>query len=229
MRIAILGTGRIGAALGARFSAGGHEVWMGSRDPERGRLRAEELYAAGGGGHAEVAAGADAVVLAVPWSAARATLFALGDLDDTIVIDVTNPVKERHADGRGTHLDWSGAEQLQAIAPRARVVKAFNTLSSEILREPPGFEEAPTIFLAGDDRAAVEVVAGLAAELGYEAVDAGAVSASRYLEPLAGLMMRLDRLAGGGTEHALRLLRRERPRPAAGRDGRAEVGATSGN
>lgn len=213
MRIAVLGTGRMGAALGERLAAVGHEVHMGSRDPERGRARAAELGAASGGGYRDVVETAEVAVLAVPWSAARETLLVLGDLDGTIVVDVTNPFGDRGVGG-------SGAEELQALVPDARVVKAFNTLSSVLLRKPPRFAEtAPTIFVAGDDRAAAEVVSGLIAALGYEPVDVGPLSSSGYLEPLAGLMITLDRLAGGRTEHALKLLRRARAaRPAVRED-----------
>lgn len=204
MRIAIVGTGRMGIGLGARLVEAGHEVWMGSRDPDRGRARASEIGAAGGGSYRDVVTGADAAILAVPWTAARETLRGLGDLDGVILVDVTNPFHAMTS-------DWSGGEELQAVLPGAHVVKAFNTLSSAILRKPPDFDGVPpSIFVAGDDAGAVEAVSGLVACLGYEPVDAGALSSSRYLEPLAGLMTTLDRVAGGRAEHALKLLRRRR-------------------
>jgi 8-hydroxy-5-deazaflavin:NADPH oxidoreductase len=212
VRIAVIGTGRMGAALAARLAAAGHEVRMGSRDPARGRVRAAEVGAAWGGDYRDVLSVADLVILAVPWEAAQGTLLALDDLDGTIVIDVTNPFPEASSDGRRMPSDRSGAEQLQAVVPRARLVKAFNAISSVILRKPPGFADAtPTIFVAGDDSAAKGAVASLIACLGYEPVDAGGLSSARYLESLAGLMRTLDDLAGVRTEHALKLLRRERP------------------
>ena len=211
MRIAVIGTGRMGAVLGARLAAAGHEVRMGSRDPARGRARAAEVGAASGGGYRDVLPGAEVAILAVPWGAAHATLLALDDLDGTVLVDVTNPFPDTSSDGARTPSDRSGAEQLQAVVPRARLVKAFNTLSSALLRKPPDFAgTVPTIFVAGDDEAAKDAVAGLVTGLGYEPVDAGALSSARYLESLAGLMITLDRLAEGRTEHALELLRRRR-------------------
>ncbi|MGE5274630.1 MAG: NADPH-dependent F420 reductase [Verrucomicrobiota bacterium] len=223
MRIAVIGTGRMGAVLGARLAGAGHEVRMGSRAPDRGRARATEVGAARGGGYRDVLPGADVAILAVPWAAARETLLAFGDLDRTILVDVTNPFPETSSGGSGKRSDSSGAEQLQAAAPRARLVKAFNTLSSALLRKPPDFAgTAPTIFVAGDDGAAKDAVAGLVACLGYEPVDAGALSSARYLESLAGLMITLDRLADGRTEHALELLRRPRAVTQLRSAGRAE-------
>jgi 8-hydroxy-5-deazaflavin:NADPH oxidoreductase len=212
VRIAVIGTGRMGAALATRLAVAGHEVRMGSRDPGRGRVRAAEVGAAWGGGYRDVLPGAEFAILAVPSQAARETLLALDDLDQTILVDVTNPFPEASSNGRRPPSDRSGAEQLQAVVSRARLVKAFNTLSAAILRKPPGFAgTAPTIFVAGDDCAAKDAVADLVFCLGYEPVDAGGLSSARYLESLAGLMRTLDDLADRRTQHALKLLKRERP------------------
>ncbi len=210
-RIAIIGTGKMGTALGRRFAAAGHEVRIGSRDPERGRLRAAETGAAYGGSYRTAAANADVVVLAVPFRAAFESLAALSDLGGVVIVDVTNPFGA--GDGR-----WAGiscGEMIQAFVPEGRVVKAWNHLYSAVVRRSADFDGlAATVFLAGNDADAKELVAALARSIGYDPADAGDISSARYLEPLAELMSRLDRLSGGDQVHALKLLRRERPRRA---------------
>jgi NADPH-dependent F420 reductase len=211
MRIAIIGTGRMGTALARRISAAGHDVRVGSRDPERGRRKAAETRANFGGSYDEAADGAEAVILAVPWSALFETLRLLGDLDGVILVDVTNPFTEGGSTEQYELPGSSGAEALQAMVPRARVVKAWNHLYSGIVRSSPDFGgTAATVFIAGDDAKAKEVVAELARDMGYDPADAGPLSSARYLERLAGLMRTLDRVSGGGVQHALKLLRRDR-------------------
>ncbi len=211
MRVAVIGTGRMGTALGAQMAAAGHDVRVGSRDPERGRGIADEIGASFGGSYLDAAAEAEAIVLAVPWSAAPDALAQIGGrLDGAILIDVTNPAVK----GDVPRPERSGAEEIEAHARGAHVVKAWNTLYSEVVRRAPGFDGTPaTVFVAGDDAEAKESVVGLVRDLGYEAADAGPLSSARYLEPLAGLMTSLDRLSRGRVEHGLRLLRR--PAPAA--------------
>ncbi len=209
MRIAVIGTGKMGTALGAGLAAAGHEVRVGSRDPDRGRDTAAAIGASSGGTYLDVAAGAEAILLAVPWAAAPDALDQIGGrLDGAILIDVTNPSVK----GDGPRLVDSGAEEIAAYAPGARVVKAWNTLYSEVIRRGADFDGNPaTVFVAGDDPEAKEAVCELVRDLGYEAADAGPLSSSRYLEPLASLMTALDRLTRGRVEHGLKVLRRIAP------------------
>jgi 8-hydroxy-5-deazaflavin:NADPH oxidoreductase len=213
MRIAVVGTGRMGLALGRRLAAAGHDVRLGSRDPERGREKAAAIGAAFGGGCASAALGADAVLLAVPWQAVPQTLALLGDLRDAILIDVTNPFREGTSAEQDVFPGSSGAEQIQALLPGVPVVKAFNHVYSGVLRSSPLFDgERATVFVAGDDPAARDAVCGLVRDLGYEPASAGPLASARYLEPLAALMTALDRGSGGTSVHALKLLTRERGR-----------------
>ena len=197
MRIAILGTGRVGTALGTGWANAGHSVVYGSRRPE------SESEAT----HSAAAAGADVVVLAVPYDAAVdtvATVAAAGDLDGgKVVVDATNPV------GRPIPPPHrSGAEQVAAAAPGARVVKAFNTMGFEFMADPVVDARAALLLLAGDDAAAKETVTGLARDLDFDPVDAGDLAAARMLENLAELWVHLAMRAGQGRGVAFSLLRR---------------------
>jgi 8-hydroxy-5-deazaflavin:NADPH oxidoreductase len=215
----------MGSALARRLAAAGHEVRVGSRDRERGREKAAQAAAAFGGTCRAAAANADVVVLAVPWDATLDTLRLLGDLDGAVLVDVTNPFDEVATGDRDAGRS-SGAERIQAFVPRTRVVKAWNHVYSAVIRRGHTFDgAAPTVFVAGDDPDAKELVGRLVRDTGFEPADAGPLISARYLEPLAGLMTTLDRLGGGAFFHALKLLRRERETartPAsAGRVGRA--------
>jgi predicted dinucleotide-binding enzyme len=213
VRIAVIGTGKMGLALGTALARAGHDVRVGSRDRGRGAARAAEIGATFGGRAAEAADGVEAVLLAVPWWAAEETLSALGDLHGVILIDPTNPF-EKGSSEHQRELSYSSiAEQLHAHVPTARVVKAWNHVYFEIVRRGPDFGGTPaTIFVAGDDAEAKGAVMELVRDCGYAPADAGPLRSARYLERLAALMTALDRVAGGRTEHALALL--ERPRRA---------------
>jgi predicted dinucleotide-binding enzyme len=206
--VAVIGTGRMGSALAAQLAAVGHDVRIGSRDGNRGRRKAAESGASFGGTYRAAVAGAEVVILAVPWDAVPDALARIGDLGDSVLVDVTNPFRSRES---------SGAEEIQQLVPGVAVVKAWNHIYSAVIRRSPDFEGvAATVFVAGDDARAKQLVASLVTDLGFDAVDAGPLASARYLEPLAALMTTLDRMAGGEFHHGLRLLRRtRRARPRA--------------
>jgi len=193
MKIAVIGRGSVGGTLGRRWAGGGHAVTYGVRRP-----RAADEKAV-----ADAARGAEVVLLAVPWGAAREALQACGDLAGKVLLDCTNPLQPDLA-GLEVGLDTSAGERVAGWAPGARVVKIFNSTGANIMADPRG----ATMFLAGDDAAAKEQAAALAAELGFEPVDAGPLSAARVLEPLALLWISLAYRQGLGREIALVLQRR---------------------
>jgi len=210
VRIAVIGTGRMGTALARQFAAAGHEVRVGSRDPARGAEKAQAVGADFGGTYFTAAANVDVLVLAVPFHAVLHSLAQVGDVAGVVLIDPTNPLWDENAEP-----DRSCAEQIQAFVPEARVVKAWNHLYSAVVRRSAEFDGvAATLFIAGDDPEAKELVERLATDIGYDPVDAGPITSARYLEPLAALMTTLDRQAGGEYLHALKLLRRQRRRTA---------------
>src|SRR5258707_7420556 len=192
MRLAILGTGSVGGTLGRRWSALGHEVCFGSRDPQSARVRAL-LQAVGSTARAaglrEAVADAEVVVLATPADAHEAVLRAAGGLEGRIVIDATNPLKPGLA-GLAVGPDSSGAEALARLARGARVYKALNQTGWEIMADPVFPGGRAVMFVAGDEPEGKAIVLGLVAALGFEAVDAGGLAAARWLEPLALLWIR---------------------------------------
>ena len=209
MRIAMIGTGNVGAALGQRFATE-HEVVYGNRDPSSRGVR--ELLGrtpgrASAATLAQAAERADVVVLATPWKAAREALQAAGDLTGKVLVDCINPLKP-NLEGLSIGTTTSAAEQVAEWARGARVVKAFNTTGSGNMLDPRFGAQRATMFVCGDDEAAKATVMGLAETIGFEPVDAGALSSARYLEPLAALWINLAYAQGLGVDIAFRLLRR---------------------
>jgi predicted dinucleotide-binding enzyme len=201
MRIAIVGAGRVGSTLGRRLGAAGHHVLYGVRAPDDPKYNGLEVETV-----EEAADSAEVIVLAVPWRAARDAVEALGDVGDRIVVDVTNPFTEDRDHIR--HPELSGTEQIRGWLRGGRLVKAFNTTGSGNLGNPHYPHGAPVMFAAGEDPEAKKLVLSLAAELGFEAVDAGGMIATRDLEHLATLWVRLAYGLGHGPDIAFALLKR---------------------
>ncbi len=201
MRIAVIGAGRVGSALGMRWSAVGHDVLFGVRDPDDPKYRGLEVESI-----TEAVEGADIVVLAVPWRAIEDVSADLGELDDHIVVDATNPLTpdRRHV----LHPSTSGAEEVAALLKSGRVVKAFNSTGSGNLADTLYPNGTPVMLIAGDDVEAKRTVLALAADIGFDAIDAGPLSVARDLEHMATLWIRLSQGAGLGPDIAFGLLRR---------------------
>lgn len=198
MKIAIIGKGNVGGALGAGWRRAGHQVIYGVRQPGD---HPDELLVD------EAAASADAVVLATPWSAVASVLETCGDLSGKILVDCTNPIRSDF-EGLTLGVDDSGGETVARLAPRAKVVKAFNTVGFNIM-EQPAFQRGPAAMLvAGDDADAKQVVMNLAEDLGFEAADAGPLTQSRGLEAMAWLWIAMAMKYGYGRDFAFGLLKR---------------------
>jgi len=191
--IAILGQGNMGAGLANRLE-GKATIKRGARQPQAGQL-----------GYAEAVAGADIVVLAIPYDAALAAVKSL-DLAGKTVVDMTNPIT---ADFSGLRLGHttSAAETLQQAAPAAKVVKGYNTIFAGLFDAPRTDTAEVPVFLAGNDEAAVNAVAELVAASGFAVEKTGTLDAARLLEPVGLLNIRLGYGLGHGTSIAPTWLR----------------------
>lgn len=203
MNITVIGAGNMGSAFVQQFVRAGHRVSVTARDS----AKAQAVAAANPGAVAvpptNAATGADVVVLATGFGDAIGALKAIGDLRGKIVIDITNPLT---ADYMGLTIGHttSAAEEISRSVPEARVVKAFNTVFSQVLAAGAAFANGQTVpvYFAGDDAAAKATVSALIASIGFAPVDAGPLKNARYLEPVAGLSIYFGYGAGKGTSIA---------------------------
>jgi predicted dinucleotide-binding enzyme len=186
--IAIIGPGRVGAPLGRRLGKAGWPIVYGARTLDRDGLA--EIVADSGPGarllRPEAAAlEARIILFAVPWISARESLESLGDLTGKVIIDTTNPLRYENGIEFEVDVPHSAAELIQAWAPGASVVKAFNTTNFRIMADPSVVDGPITIPVAGDDALAKALAAKLVADAGFHVVDAGPLVNAHYLEKMA--------------------------------------------
>ena len=206
-RIGVLGSGQVGRALASGLRAHGHEVTIGTRDPEGNDDLQAWAAQQDGIAVASFAAAAEAgelVVLAVKGTALEQTvaLASPAHFAGKVVIDATNPL-DFSSGGPALavgHTD-SGGEILQRAIPDAKVVKAFNTVNSGLMIDP-GLPGGPhPMFIAGDDAGAKRIVGELLADVGWTAFDIGGIERSRELESLVILWVAVGQ-ARGAWDHA---------------------------
>jgi predicted dinucleotide-binding enzyme len=207
MNIGILGAGSLGTALARRLIAAGHRSFLSfSRDAARTALVAQQIGAKSGTPR-EAATFADVVALTAPWTAVEQVLQQAGALEGKILWDCTNPLLP---DSSGLMLgtDTSAAEEVARRVPHARIVKAIPPFA-EVLQDPPRSmaDARPATFVCGDDPAANGIVSELVVAIGAEPVDAGRLTAARFTEPAAMLLVHLAYKQGLGGRIGSRLLR----------------------
>jgi NADPH-dependent F420 reductase len=211
MKIGILGAGNMGGTLGRLWAELGHEVFFGLRDAES--MKAQRALStvgdeAGWGTADEAAESADVILIAVPWEATQEVLASVAPrLAGKVLIDCTNPIKP-DLSGLAVGHTTSAAEEIARWAPRARVVKAFNTVGASTLHDAKYGDHSASVFVCGDDDPAKKIVTQLAEEIGFEVIDAGPLVEARYLEPLAMLWIHLAIRGKFGSKIAVKLLRR---------------------
>ncbi|MFZ0819498.1 MAG: NAD(P)-binding domain-containing protein [Candidatus Acidiferrales bacterium] len=214
MRIGILGSGDVGQALGRGFIARGHEVKMGSRSANNEKAVAWTKQAgahASTGDFTDAARFCEVAVLATLWSGTENALRMAGpeNLAGKVLIDATNPVV--FAPGAPPalalgHTD-SGGEQVQRWAPKARVVKAFNTVGFSHMIDPQFPGGPPDMFFCGNDAAAKNTVAEILKSFGWGSIDIGGIEGARLLEPMCILWV-LYGMRTNSWNHAFKLLRK---------------------
>ncbi|MBB5165878.1 NADPH-dependent F420 reductase [Mycobacterium sp. AZCC_0083] len=180
--ISIIGTGNMASTLAGRPVAGGNAVEIIGRD----LTKAKEVAAALGGatvGTAGSAPAGNTVILAVPYASAAAVIGQYGNaLQGKVIVDITNPITPDFT-GFLTPQGTSGAEEIaKAAGAGVKVVKAFNTLPSDILAARPAQGRPMDVFIAGDDAQAKARVSEFVESLGLRPLDTGQLSMARALE-----------------------------------------------
>lgn len=202
--ITVLGAGTVGTNLAIRLAEAGHRITFGARDPHSDKVvqAVERISGAHVAPLAEAVAGAEFVVLAVPFDAIGSVLDNVGDLSDTILVDATNAVGAPLPDASSTVVDV-----ITARRPEATVVKAFNTIGAEAYLTPEIDGHALFLPIAGPDAAAARV-AELGAEMGFDALVIGDLDAIEMVEAFARLWIHLAFRVGQGRDFGFAKLHR---------------------
>jgi hypothetical protein len=214
MKLGIIGSGIVAQTLGKAFITEGYEVMLGSRDPKKEALQKWKTAnpTAKTGSFSESAAFGELLVLATAGHAAVQALQAAGlkNLEGKVIIDVTNPIAQAPPVNGvlkfSTSLDHSLMEDLQNLAPKAKFVKAFNSVGNAQMYKPAFKEGKPSMFICGNDAAAKKQVAEILDRFGWETEDMGAVEGARAIEPLCILWCIPGFLRNQWT-HAFKLLK----------------------
>ena len=200
------GTGPQGRGLAYRFALADHSVVLGSRDAARAQDAADEIAARiaevgrttssiVGVSNADAVAGADVVLLAVPWDGHADAVSSLSaGLAGKIVISCVNPLGFDAVGPYGLVLEESAAQETQRLVPSARVVGAFHHVAASSLWRTPDVLAHEDVLVCGDDDDAKSWVQDLAASVtGRRGLDAGALRLARQLEPLTAVLIGMNK------------------------------------
>jgi 8-hydroxy-5-deazaflavin:NADPH oxidoreductase len=201
--IAVIGgTGPQGRGLGYRLAMAGHTVTIGSRDAARAAEKAEEILAkidapatVAGAENSVAAAGADIVLLAVPWEGHAELVASLAPvLHGKTIISCVNPLGFDQNGPYGLTLQESAAEEAQRLVPDATVVGSFHHVAALSLWKTEGPLDHDDVLVCGDDAEAKALVMDLAtAVTGKRGIDAGALRLARQLEPLTAVLININK------------------------------------
>lgn len=210
-KVGVLGSGDVGRVLAAGFASFGHQVKIGSREPQK---LAEWTRGAGKGvanvTFEEAAKFGDVIVLATLGQGTENAIRLAGpkNFAGKVVIDATNPLD--FSTGMPQlyvgHTDSLG-EQVQRWVPEAKVVKAFNSVGNAHMIKPKFPGGPPDMFIAGNDETAKRTVAQICEDFGWGVIDIGGIEGSRYLEAMC-LVWVLHGFRTKSWNHAFKMLRK---------------------
>jgi 8-hydroxy-5-deazaflavin:NADPH oxidoreductase len=213
MKTGVLGSGVVAQVLAAGLIEHGHEVMIGSRDPEKLAGWNELNPKASRGTFAEAATFGEVIVLAVKGTVATEALRIAGaqNLTGKTIIDACNPIAEAPPEN-GVLQFFTGPNQslmelLQDEFADARFVKAFSSVGNTQMVNPSYAEGRPTMFICGNEADAKSTVTEILDQFGWETADMGGVEAARAIEPLCMLWCIPGFLRNEWT-HAFKLLKK---------------------
>jgi 8-hydroxy-5-deazaflavin:NADPH oxidoreductase len=193
MEIGTIGAGAFAQAFAKRALKAGHKVKLSnSRGPDSLREIVNQLGPGATAATTEEAAACEMVLLAVPWDNVPGTLASFPKWNNQILIDGTNPFHGKAGDFTPADVgNLSTSQLVAALAPGARVVKAFNHMTVSNLEADPVVNDARRVaFVSADDDEAKKRVDILLKELGYSVIDLGDLRNGGLIQqaggPLAG-------------------------------------------
>ena len=196
------GTGPEGRGLALRYALAGREVFIGSRDAERGRDVAVELeekwpgIAVRGGGNEEAARLGDVVFICVPYGAQESLLPEVAEsMVGKVVVNVVAPLSFKGGQASAVDVaEGSAAEESQLLLPGAEVVAAFQNLSARKLLSAVSPMEGDVVVCSDHDEAKERVMSFVEVIDELRAVDGGLLANARYVEQLTALLLNVNRI-----------------------------------
>jgi 8-hydroxy-5-deazaflavin:NADPH oxidoreductase len=189
LKIAMVGSGKEGGALGTAFVKAGHQVMFSSRHPEELKGLVDGLGPLAKAGTVEQAiAFGDVVAIVVPYTAMEqiGKDYAAALAKKALVLDVSNPIARRDGEELVKLVEQQGGAGLATakLLPGAHIVRAFNgigymKLSAEAHRQG----ELLGVPIAGDDQNALKIASNLIREIGFDPVVVGGLAMGKYLAP----------------------------------------------
>lgn len=191
MNVTILGTGNMGRAIATRMLAGGNNVTLFSRDPEKAGAAVRELtqFAKNGAGVKSAALGSpitDPIVINTIWYPASLDVFRkYGSLlSGKILVEISNPLNASF-DELITPPGSSAAEEIAKVVPEdVKVIKAFNTTYAGVLSQGNLAGLPADVFIAGDDEQAKATLTGVIEKGGLRVIDVGPLRRAHLIESL---------------------------------------------
>jgi predicted dinucleotide-binding enzyme len=205
MNIAIIGTGNVGGALATQWSAKGHLIYLGVRNPQEFKgmelLSLPNIQAMG---IAEAVQAAEVVVVATPAPAAVAVAQSLGDTTGKFIIDTMNMVM-----GRGPEGYSNTADALLDHTATREVVKCFNTTGFNNMLNPVYGNQRLDAFVAGDSERGKAIAQQLASDAGFaNCYSIGGNDRFALMEQFAWFWINLAMVQGQGRNIGFKLLKR---------------------
>ena len=201
MKFGTIGAGTVALAFARAALAAGHQVILSSRHgPGALAAKVAELGDGASADTVEKAASLDYVLLAVPWPNVEDALHGLPAWNGRVLIDATNPFSEYSPQLVLADLGDRGASEIvAALAPGARVVKAFNSIVTDRFNEGPAKNGGRrVIFVSGDSSEPKEFITGLIKSFGFEPIDLGGLITGGRLQQAGGPLAGRDFVDFGG-------------------------------
>jgi predicted dinucleotide-binding enzyme len=214
MKIGILGSGTVGRILATAFLKEGEQVMLGTRNTSKEEVVKWKKENPSGetGTFADTAKFGDILILATNGSATEAAIKLAGvdNFTNKTVIDTTNPIAASPPVNGVlkffTNLDDSLMEKIQRQLPKAKLVKAFNSVGNAFMYKPNFKEGKPTMFICGNDEGAKKSVTDILTSFGWETEDMGKAEAARAIEPLC-ILWCIPGMIRNQWTHAFKLLK----------------------
>lgn len=188
MNLGFIGTGNVGGTLAKKLGKKGHSIFLGTRNTLSHEIKALQTMI---GDHSTSSSikdcilNSDILFLATPWPAVDSIAKEYkADLENKVLVDCTNPLKP-DLSGLIIAGESSGAEYIQSLLPKTKIVKAFNTVGYNIMEEPVIDGRKAVMYFSGNDAEALRKVKELILDVGFEPIEAGDLKTSRLLEPFA--------------------------------------------